>query len=383
MFRAICWYMSKNHADFIHQLWCEEHDMKMPSDDGNNSGAWKRFPVYNPHSTYTFKYKSNEFIVQVRMDDERRQIDLTGEDIKVLKEFTDEVCDQYFELCFGTDTEEGLNLYYYSCSDQCFKPKKLRILKTFENVYLRTGMIENVKKDINEFKANKEFYKKQGIPYKRGYMLYGVPGTGKTSLVIAIATELSWGLYKLGLRQLTEKSIYQAVRMIPPKSVVLIEEIDAHIYNDRRGDSEESNFSLIKPRQNTSEDKQKTKNNDGEKDGLDLYTKMAVSVLMDILDGYEYLNECVVVLTTNNPNSIDEALIRPGRIDLHLEFKKLEKMDIERTIHGFTGYKINVDPSFTISSAELINTILLPNRRDEDAIRECIQNYQIALKERM
>jgi len=228
----------------------------------------------------------------------------------------------------------------------------MKIKKTWKNVYLNQEILDSLVKDISEFKRNETFYHEMGIPYKRGYLFHGIPGTGKTSAAYAIARENNMNLYKLDLKLLSKRSrtLKELVDKIPENSVVLIEEIDMQIYNDRKSTKNEVDS-----------------NN----------SKISLSEMMEVLDGYDYLHGCIVILTTNHKEVLDEALIRPGRIDMHYEIGPLEQFDIKCVTKKFTGFDIAVPKSSKITASALINQILLPNKSNKVTIQNLINNISV------
>lgn len=97
---------------------------------------------------------------------------------------------------------------------------------------------------------------------------------------------------------------------------------------------------------------------------------------MEVLDGYNNLHGCIVILTTNHKDALDDALIRPGRIDVQYFFGPLTSVDIKSTIKSFTGYDVTVPSVLVMTSSTLINQILLPNRNDRLAIQKIINNWK-------
>lgn len=270
-----------------------------------------------------------------------------------MKKFVNEANQKYGNYFYRTlDPEETYVYQYkpakYANEEGIFEPKIMSVNKTFSNVYLSKNIKEEIKKDIDTFLTNKSFYIEKGIPYKRGYLLYGPPGTGKNSLVYAVAREYKMNLYKLDLKQ-TSELVKQAIYKIPPHSVIFIDEIDMNIYNDRITETESK-----KERE-----------------------KFPLSVLMDILDGYDYLNDCIVFLTTNYKDVLDPSLIRPGRVDLHFFLDKLDSEDICKTIKLFSGFDIVVPKQVSMTSSSLINQILLPNKDNCIEIQRIITNFTI------
>ena len=95
-------------------------------------------------------------------------------------------------------------------------------------------------------------------------------------------------------------------------------------------------------------------------------------IIEHVLDGYDSLHGCIIILTTNHKEYLDNALIRPGRIDMHYLFDKLDSDDIKNTVEKFTGFDIDVKKNITMTSSKLINQILLPNKNNKQNIETLV-----------
>jgi len=144
---------------------------------------------------------------------------------------------------------------------------------------------------INTFYNKKQWYIERGIPFKKGILLSGPPGTGKSSLVSVIASELNLPIYYLNLsNSISSSNLIKFTSEIRYKSIALIEDIDC--------------LFIAKSRDKETENNDKSEN---------------LSILLNILDGINSNNGTIYILTTNYIDKIDKALIRPGRIDIHIE----------------------------------------------------------------
>jgi chaperone BCS1 len=176
--------------------------------------------------------------------------------------------------------------------------------RSLESVVLKPGEKEELVRDIDEFKRGKARYRHLGVPYHRGYLLYGPPGTGKTSLVSALAARFKMPIYLLNLTEFNDKSLVSAIKDIPPNSVIVFEDIDcvktgrARIDGDERGRKQPGNPSE-KP------------------DPIEQFG-VTLSGLLNALDGFNAPEDVLFVMTTNKVEVLDEALLRPGRIDFRL-----------------------------------------------------------------
>lgn len=184
--------------------------------------------------------------------------------------------------------------------------------------------------DINEYlhPSTPKWYANRGIPYRRGYLLHGPPGTGKSSLAWAIAGVFGLDIYCISLVDptLTEEDLGLMFTSLPRRCVVLLEDIDAAGLNKRQ-ETEEAE----KPKEEDAASKmgaeitkafKAVRNNDKDKQGITL------SGLLNAIDGVASHEGRVLVMTTNFPDKLDEALIRPGRIDMRIAFTKANRPQI-------------------------------------------------------
>jgi chaperone BCS1 len=139
--------------------------------------------------------------------------------------------------------------------------------------------------DAKKFLAEKDWYESMGIPWRRGYLLYGPPGNGKTSLAFALASELKFDVYSLNLGHgLNDEQVQNLLGRVGENSIVLIEEVD-EVFNGT-----------------------KKANRHG----------VSHTGLLNALDGIGSREGRIVIMTTNYKERISPALIRPGRADVHL-----------------------------------------------------------------
>nr|CAD1823966.1 unnamed protein product [Ananas comosus var. bracteatus] len=145
------------------------------------------------------------------------------------------------------------------------------------------------------FVKRKDYYKRIGKAWKRGYLLYGPPGTGKSSLIAAMANYLKFDIYDLELTEVGWNSALQHLLIgMSNKSILVIEDIDCTISLQQR-DENEDRF---------------TPTND----------KVTLSGLLNLVDGLWSTSgeERIIVFTTNYKERLDPALLRPGRMDMHI-----------------------------------------------------------------
>lgn len=169
------------------------------------------------------------------------------------------------------------------------QPRKRRPLSS---VVLDDGVAERIVADCREFIQNPKWYAERGIPYRRGYLLHGPPGCGKSSFITALAGEIEFGICLLNLsdRGLTDDRLNHLLNVAPEQSIILLEDIDAAFVS-----------------------RQDTTNQKAAFDGLN---RVTFSGLLNCLDGVASTEARIVFMTTNYLERLDPALIRPGRVDL-------------------------------------------------------------------
>ncbi|KAI9651743.1 MAG: hypothetical protein M1831_000493 [Alyxoria varia] len=191
-----------------------------------------------------------------------------------------------------------------------------RASRPWETVCLDAKLKEEFLEDVCEFldPVAPRFYARRGIPYRRGYLFYGPPGTGKSSLAIALAGIVGLDLYTLSLvdEDMNDGDLAALLSNVSSRCIVLVEDIDAA--GIKRPDELEDD---------TAGPDKKGKKNKGNKPAKNEGKKkssITLSGLLNALDGVGSQEGRVLLMTTNNPESLDKALVRPGRIDMQVPF---------------------------------------------------------------
>jgi chaperone BCS1 len=188
------------------------------------------------------------------------------------------------------------------------EPKRKR---PFESVVLEEHLSDKILDDVREFLDARTWYLDRGIPYRRGYLLYGPPGTGKTSYVQALAGALDFNIAMLSLSQrgLHDDLLNQLLLNVPPRTIVLLEDADAAFSN--RKQREEDGYSG---------------------------NSVTFSGLLNALDGVASAEERVVFMTTNHIDRLDEALIRPGRVDMTVRLGEASEWQVGQMWERFYAH---------------------------------------------
>ena len=201
--------------------------------------------------------------------------------------------------CHRQNTAVRSYLYVYNDGWSYVEAYVPRLL---ESVVLTPGEKERLLDDITKFKSSQKRYRSLGVPYHRGYLFYGPPGTGKTSLVSAIAQTFGMSIYAINLAHFNDRSLVAAMNEVEQNSVILFEDIDCMKSGDARPN-------VVGP---VSEPQSRAASAKEDRNGVTL------SGLLNALDGFSAPDNVLFIMTSNQIEALDPALLRPGRIDYRL-----------------------------------------------------------------
>ncbi|XP_010936824.1 protein HYPER-SENSITIVITY-RELATED 4-like [Elaeis guineensis] len=200
-----------------------------------------------------------------------------------------------------TIKEQSKTLKLYTNHGNMWSPVNLHHPATFDTLAMDDQLKKKVMDDLARFVKRKEFYKRTGKAWKRGYLLHGPPGTGKTSLIAAMANHLKFDVYDLEMTEVRNNSTLRSLLVgTANRSILVVEDIDwlIDLWN-RDGEKK-----AVK----------ETKNSNDE------IEKVTFSGLLNLVDGLwsSFGEERIVVFTTNDKDRLEPALLRPGRLDVHI-----------------------------------------------------------------
>ncbi|GKC01113.1 AAA-ATPase-like protein [Tanacetum coccineum] len=226
---------------------------------------------------------------------------------------------------------------------------------TLETIAMDSDLKKKVKSDLELFLKSKQYYHRLGRVWKRSYLLYGPSGTGKSSFISAIAKFISYDVYDIDLSKVKDDSdLKMLLLQTTSRSVIVVEDLDRFVTSN--------NSSVL---------------------GISL------SGILNFMDGI--LNSCcgdekIMIFTMNNKEKIDQAVLRPGRIDVHLYFPLCNFNSFKTLANNCLGLKDHklfsqVEEIFltgaTISPAEM-SELMISNRGSPGrALRSVITALQI------
>ncbi|KAE8662445.1 heat shock cognate 70 kDa protein-like [Hibiscus syriacus] len=176
---------------------------------------------------------------------------------------------------------------------------------TFETIVMESDLKNKVKSDLESFLKAKQYYHRLGRVWKRSYLLYGPSGTGKSSFIAALANFLSYDVYDIDLSKVPDDSVLKLLLLqSTAKSVIVIEDLDRYLSE--------------KP------------------------TAVSLTGLLNFMDGILTSScgeERVMVFTMNGKDHVDPAILRPGRIDVHIRFPLCDFTAFKTLANNYLGLK--------------------------------------------
>ncbi|KAF1968907.1 P-loop containing nucleoside triphosphate hydrolase protein [Bimuria novae-zelandiae CBS 107.79] len=225
--------------------------------------------------------------------------------------------------------ETSMTSVYRPLSGGYWSRQSCRPSRPLQTVSLDQEQKDDIVEDINEFlhPATARWYAARGIPHRRGYLFHGPPGTGKTSLSFALAGVFGLQVYCVSLndKDLTEPDLCSLFDDLPDRCIVLLEDIDSAGLKREEEPSSTEEKKEGETESETSKDVAKQTSKTETSGGISL------SALLNVIDGAAAHEGHVLIMTTNTPETLDAALIRPGRVDLQVAFTLATRAQIHET----------------------------------------------------
>ncbi|CAE6427779.1 unnamed protein product [Rhizoctonia solani] len=215
-------------------------------------------------------------------------------------------------------SEDQNRVSIYTCDQyNCWHRSASRAKRPMQSIVLDPMIKDRILEDAKDFMTSENWYSERGIPFRRGYLLHGAPGSGKTSLIHALAGELKLDVYVISLsrRGFDDARLHEMISDLPPRAIALIEDIDASFTTavGVRGSSAGAATSS------------------GGDDG----GGVTLAGLLAAIDGVAAQEGRLLFATTNHIEVLDPALTRPGRMDVHVEFRLASKWQAKQLFKSF------------------------------------------------
>jgi chaperone BCS1 len=237
-----------------------------------------------------------------------------------------------------------------------------RPVRPMSTVVLDSSEKHDILADINEYLHpwTPRWYASRGIPLRRGYLFHGPPGTGKTSFSFALAGVFGIDIYVISLQDagVNEEDLATLFTKLPRRCIVLLEDIDtAGLRRDLSSESENPTEGKKDDDKDQKDGKNKHKSkadaSDSDSDSeVEVKPKkrglrkkdtgrkaplaldgISLSGLLNAIDGVASHEGRVLIMTTNKPEALDEALIRPGRVDVQVRFSNASSTQAGELFH--------------------------------------------------
>ncbi|KAI0364549.1 P-loop containing nucleoside triphosphate hydrolase protein [Pilatotrama ljubarskyi] len=230
---------------------------------------------------------------------------------------------------YEKDAEHRVHIFMADTTYGCWRWNGARQKRPMSSIVLEPGVKDMILADCKDFLSSEDWCVAganclTGIPFRRGYLLHGVPGSGKTSLIHSLAGELGLDIYVVSLssKGMSDNTLTTLMGNVPSRCILLLEDLDAAF---TRGISrDETSTGAPTGSSSTSSSSSKSK----EKDDNDGST-LSLSGLLNSLDGVAAAEGRLLFATTNHIERLDPALSRPGRMDVWVNFKHATKWQAE------------------------------------------------------
>lgn len=220
--------------------------------------------------------------------------------------------------------------------------------KSIKNIVLKEK--DYLINDINDFVSKEKWYFNRGLNYRRGYLFYGPPGNGKTSLCLGIAKHFNKDIYFLNLNDIKQDSaLIKFFTYMSPNSILVVEDVDA-ILGCRDGEA-----------------------------------KVSFSSLLNCMDGAFSKHNLITIMTTNHIEKIDSALIREGRIDVKINIENPDIDMIEKYLSTFYDKEVklkSINYQKLISMSKIQEICLSNKNNSQDAI-DTIEKIELTTKQKL
>lgn len=306
----------------INSLLLRKHEEGEDS-EGIGSSPFRLIPAYG---TYYMKYKRRLMTIEHRKDSQPNTTHVRPTHYLHLQIWLawdrNIILDIVAEAKAAYEEAQPRTVEYFRIdqwgdwNEQAIPPRPLN------SVYHPEDLVQGLVDDLRIYLGSKPVYVDLGIPYRRGYLLAGPPGTGKSTLILAVASHFRLPIYAVPLRgtEMTGERLSQLLCNCRKPSLIALEDVDClSVATSRRSKG----------------------------DGL------TMADLLNVIDGIGASEDRVLFMTANHPETLDAALTRAGRVDrkFYIDYARDEEL---RSFHGRLAqhYAVRPWPEFRASLPE-------------------------------
>ena len=291
-----------------------------------------------------------------------KKLSLKSDEKQILIDFVDKAkdfCEEQIKEC-KKSSNKSIKVFYWRKEywNLLFKCPK----RPIETLYLKEGQKEDLLGKINEFysEETRSEYLSFGIPYKCVIMLYGVPGSGKTSTINTIASHFDCDIYTIPVsKELTDYMLIDAIASLEDKEekkrIIVIEDIDTIFTNRKTGDD---------------------------------HNNITLQGLLNCFDGFSCAEGTLLFITANKPEILDEALLRSCRIDHRYELdyadeyqtKAIFEMVLPEQKDNFSKFYTLIQKRSEKYTTAMLQEFLFFNRKCDDILKKSSEFSEIIKK---
>lgn len=367
LYKAVFWYLTNNtEIDYVHEpylqfLFDKKINLETKDKLKNNLNIHK---ILTQQKTKEIEYKNHKInyslktdLITVYTDKDRKR-----ENYKVmLSTYVDEcekndILEQFCQHCLleyiNNFTATTWQQMIYTNKNGEWTSAPSNNTRKLDTIILKKGLKEDIKNDLQLFLNSEEWYKERDIPYTRGYLFYGYPGTGKTSMIKGVSLFCKRHIHYLMLSEVkSDSELIELFKKINYKDTVLvIEDIDAmaEIVKSRELQNEErrkqNEVKELEESKETEELKKKRQEYLGANGSNNAnHHTLTLSGLLNAIDGVFTCHGRILIMTTNHPEVLDSALIRPGRVDSKYLFDNCNRDQIRGLFEMFFNRPAELD----------------------------------------
>lgn len=247
---------------------------------------------------------------------------------------------------FAPKRDENKNSVYRLANNGYWEKFSNIPKRPLQSVAMDSKLKSKIVDQITYFKNNRDWFYQRALAYKLTYILHGMPGTGKTSIIKSIASEFDMNICIININYMSDKLLEVAFSTVPDNSIVIIEDFDSSsitksrglVYKNNNADDEKSNSPAS---MDTLEEPMANSNNNEE------FSMLSLTGFLNALDGIVPMDNCIVFMTTNDITKIDPAIYRKGRVDHMIEIGSLKHNEIRKYCeylfpeYDFSEYQFN------------------------------------------